>query len=234
MLVRLLAALLVGFAALLPAAEPVLALAGDSTVCDYKEGAEKAGWGQALRPYIRAGVTVANEAKGGRSTKTFRSEGRWDALLARAPAVVLIQFGHNDSHAPAKPESVPLTDYPLNLRRMVDEVRAAGAEPILVTPPPRRLFDRPVAQQSLVRYVDAMRTVAAAAKVPLIDLFAAASARLQALGADGARPLYCSDTDRTHFSAAGAGIMARIVAEGMQGIPAAAALLKPAAAWPAP
>lgn len=220
--------------ALLPAAEPVLALAGDSTVCDYPAGHAMTGWGQALRAYVRPGVTVANEAKGGRSTKTFRSEGRWDALLAKTPAVVLIQFGHNDSHAPEKPESVDVaTAYPANLRQMVAEVRAAGALPVLVTPPPRRDFRRAVAEQDLVRYVKAMRAVAAELEVPCIDLFAAASTRLQALGDDGARPLYCADSDRTHFSARGADAWARVVAEGLAGIPAAAGLLKPAAEWSA-
>lgn len=226
--------LLAGLIAL-PAAEPVLALAGDSTVCDYPDGHAMTGWGQALRSYVRTGVTVANEAKGGRSTKTFRSEGRWDALLAKKPAVVLIQFGHNDSHAPDKPESVDVaTDYPANLRRMVAEARTAGAVPVLVTPPPRRDFRRAVAEQDLARYVTAMRAVAAELEVPCIDLFAAASARLQALGDDGSRPFYCVDSDRTHFSARGAAAWARVVAEGLAGIPASAGLLRPSAEWPAP
>jgi lysophospholipase L1-like esterase len=56
------------------------------------------------------------------------------------PRHVLIQFGHNDQ--PGKPgRSTDLaSEYPANLKRYVDEVRAAGGQPVLVTPLTRRSF----------------------------------------------------------------------------------------------
>ena len=71
---------------------------------------------------------------GGRSTKSFVEEGHWEEVLAERPDVVLIQFGHND--APGKGperETDAFTTYRENLARMVDEARAAGARPVLLT-----------------------------------------------------------------------------------------------------
>jgi lysophospholipase L1-like esterase len=54
---------------------------------------------------------------------------------------MLIQFGHNDmpGKGPER-ETDPKTTYRENLSRFVDEARAAGAQPILVTSIPRRNF----------------------------------------------------------------------------------------------
>jgi lysophospholipase L1-like esterase len=76
---------------------------------------------------------------------------------------VLIQFGHNDSHEPGRPESTdPQTEFPANLRRYVEEARAIGATPILLTPVVRRIFGqdgRLVGE--LQPYAEATRRVAA-------------------------------------------------------------------------
>jgi lysophospholipase L1-like esterase len=232
-------ACLLGGVMSLPASEtaaPVqVALAGDSTVQDYALDNPRRGWGQLLPRFLAPGVVVTNHAAGGRSTSTFRSEGRWERLLATHPQVVLIQFGHNDSHEASKPEAVePVHAYPDNLRRYVAEARAAGVQPILVTPPPRRQFAADGAvSSSLVPYVTAMRTVAAETKTPCIDLFAAGSAELSRRGDDGSAELYCLPTDRTHFSPAGALLMTRFVVEGLltQG-GTAAALVAPRDTWP--
>ena len=99
------------------------------------------GWGQFIEEQFR-GVKVINLAAAGRSTKTFIKEGRWKKALEEKPDYVLIQFGHNDSHGPEKPESTDAaTDYKEYLRRYIDESRAIGATPILVTPMVRRTFD---------------------------------------------------------------------------------------------
>ena len=72
---------------------------------------------------------------------SFRAEGRWDeveGLLRGAAAYratyVLIQFGHNDQ--PGKPgRSTDLkTEFPVNMARYAQEVKALGGVPVLVTP----------------------------------------------------------------------------------------------------
>src|SRR3954447_14742204 len=116
-------------------------LVGDSTM------ALRTGYGPGFCADVVAEVTCVNMAKGGRSTKSYREEGSWaqviDALSHKDPykaTYVLIQFGHNDQ--PNKPgRSTDLeTEFPRNLRRYVEEVREAGAKPVLVTPLTRRMF----------------------------------------------------------------------------------------------
>ena len=218
-----------GFTCLTPAAEPKfkVGLIGDSTVCDYPADSNKRGWGQMLPEFLAPGVIVLNEARGGLSTKTFPAD-RWERLRAAKPDFILIQFGHNDSHAKDKPESTDAaTDYRENLRRFVRETRAVGAEPVLVTPVRRRVFRDGKLSSELTPYADAMRTVAAELKVKVIDLHEASGELYTRLGEEvstGYTPNQ-PDTadrpgrgDRTHFTAEGARAMARLVAEGLRGV----------------
>lgn len=212
-----------------------IVVVGDSTVQDYPKGDLRRGWGQLLPDFTAPGVVVVNRAAGGRSSKTFRAEGRWDPIIAAKPALILIQFGHNDSHAPGNPESTDArTDFRANMARYVDEAKAAGIAVALVTPPPRRLFrtDGSLTHE-LEPYAESIRAVAQAAGVPCIDLYAGGSDKLKALGQEAAIPLYCSEKDRSHFSERGAQMMARIVAGGMSGLDEPIrTLLRPQAQWP--
>jgi lysophospholipase L1-like esterase len=208
---------------------PVIALIGDSTVCDYPQGDRLRGWGQLLPEYLQPGVAVRNEAKGGLSTKTFPRD-RWRALLASHPDYVLIQFGHNDSHAKDRPESTDAaTDYAENLRNFVNEARAAGVTPVLVTPVRRRLFKQGKPTEELAPYAESMRRVAGETKTPLIDLYALSGELYVQLGEEGSTEFTLNQTDhadrpelgdRTHFTEQGARQMARLVAGGISKIDA--------------
>jgi len=80
---------------------PTIFIAGDSTAAK-NNGAPIQGWGVPFADYFDATkVNVANRARGGRSSRTFITEGLWEQLLAELKAgdFVLIQFGHNDSGA---------------------------------------------------------------------------------------------------------------------------------------
>ncbi|MFA6544360.1 MAG: GDSL-type esterase/lipase family protein [Limisphaerales bacterium] len=95
-----------------------VAVIGDSTVCEYPAASNIRGWGHFLAPAFQPHVRVINLAQSGRSTKTFIKEGLWVKTLAEKPDFVLIQFGHNDSHAKDRPESTDAaTDYREFLRR---------------------------------------------------------------------------------------------------------------------
>src|SRR5204862_2619347 len=85
-------------AARLDPALPTLWIAGDSTAARGR-GAMQQGWGVPFADYFDpAKINIANRARGGRSSRTFVSEGLWDQLLAgvKRGDTVLLQFGHND------------------------------------------------------------------------------------------------------------------------------------------
>ncbi|MBI5769178.1 MAG: rhamnogalacturonan acetylesterase [Verrucomicrobia bacterium] len=90
---------------------PTLFVAGDSTAARGR-GERQQGWGVPLADYFDpAKANVANRARGGRSSRTFITEGSWDKLLAEMKAgdVVLIQFGHNDGSPVNEEPSVPVS-----------------------------------------------------------------------------------------------------------------------------
>lgn len=209
-----LVALLCGPLAAVAAEQPVhVVLVGDSTVTDLS------GWGLGFRQYAGEGVKVTNLAANGRSSKSYRDEGLWDKALAVKGDYYLIQFGHNDQpgKGPAR-ETDPDTTYYANLARYVDEVRAIGATPVLVTSLVRRTFSpsEPGKLQSAhVRYVEAVKRLAAARRVPLVDLHASSLALCEALGPERTAQYNFPDrsgkTDTTHLRGAGSTDFARLV-----------------------
>jgi lysophospholipase L1-like esterase len=90
-------------------------VASDSTAANG--GPTATGWGVPLPDYFDlAKINVVNRARGGRSSRTFITEGLWDKLLegVKAGDFVLIQFGHND--AGALNEEPPGSGRPLRAR----------------------------------------------------------------------------------------------------------------------
>lgn len=75
---------------------PTLYVVGDSTA---RSDAPLRGWGSEVGAFFDpAKINVVNRAIGGRSSRTFITEGRWDKVLAdlKSGDFVLVQFGHND------------------------------------------------------------------------------------------------------------------------------------------
>lgn len=191
-----------------------LAIVGDSTVCNYPDERPERGWGQFIEERFNAGsVKVSNLAASGRSTKTFIKEGRWQKTLDEKPNYVLIQFGHNDSHDPGKSEATDAaTGYKEFLRRYIDDSRAIGATPILVTPMVRRNFDtNGKLKGELQRYADAMKEVGTEKKVAVIDLHTSSMVLMEKLGPDASAAFANKTGDKTHFNEKGARAMADLV-----------------------
>ena len=208
-------------------------IAGDSTAAAKRpEKRPETGWGEALQQHFDATrVRVVNHAMNGRSTRTFISEGRWQALVdsLRPGDWVLIQFGHNDESKEKVDRYTPPADYQRNLARFVADVRAKRANPALMTPVRRRKFD---ASGALVdthgEYPELVRAVATAERVPLLDLHEATARLLRERGVDSSRALFlqlapgahpnypAGIEDNTHFSPRGAALVAQLVADEMR------------------
>ena len=156
---------------------------GDSTT------AVKSGWGPAFAADVVPQVTCVNLAKGGRSSGSYRAEGSWAKVLNELTnqagfkaTYVLIQFGHNDQ--PGKPgRSTDLAaEFPVNMRRYAQEVAAAGARPVLITPLTRRWFTNGLVKNDLAPWADATKKVAADLGIPVLDLNADSAAAVQKMG----------------------------------------------------
>jgi len=156
-----------------------IALVGDSTV------AEGGGWGPGFRAAFGPGIDVLNFAQNGRSSKSYRAEGFWGTAMAAHPHYVLIQFGHNDNPGKGPDrETDPATTYRANLTRYVEDARAAGAIPILVTSIVRRNLtpDAHVIADANVPYVEEVRRLGPEIRVPVMDMYAATLRQCETLG----------------------------------------------------
>ena len=94
---------------------PTIFIAGDSTAAH--DGGGLVGWGVPFPEFFDpAKVNVVNLARGGRSSRTFITEGLWTKLLEQVKPgdYVLIQFGHNDGGSINRPP--PGSTEPLRAR----------------------------------------------------------------------------------------------------------------------
>lgn len=155
-------------------------LVGDSTM------QPRSGYGVQLCARFAPPAKCDLRARGGLSTATYRKVGSWDATLKEVGAAkaagfgkvyVLIQLGHNDGDNDA---------YRINLGAYVDEARAAGAEPVLITPVTPRNFEQGKLVARMKVRADIVTAVAAERKVPLIDLYALSAAYVQSIGPSAA------------------------------------------------
>ena len=143
---------------------PTLHIVGDSTV--RIGGAVKGlvGWGERIQPYFDPDkINVVNEAIGGRSARTYYTEGRWQRVEneLKPGDFVVIQFGHNDGGRIGDPrnkhradgkgigdETVPDTmpdgstylvhTFGWYMAKFVTSAKAKGATVILCAPIPHK------------------------------------------------------------------------------------------------
>jgi lysophospholipase L1-like esterase len=204
-------------------------LIGDSTVCDQpRDRSPVTGWGTPFADFFDSTVAVLNKARGGRSTRTFISEGRWTAVADSLAAgdYVLMQFGHNDEakEPQYRDRYTPVPDYKFNLARFITETRNKGANPVLITPVTRMMFDSlGNIRETHKEYSAAVWDVGRQHNVPVIDLDAKSRELLQEFGPRWSKVLFMQlDTlehphypvgrkDNTHFNEYGARKMAQLV-----------------------
>ena len=189
-----------------------LFIAGDSTTSYRPPHKQHGSWADELIPSLAPDVRLFNCAVGGRSTKSFRVH--WDHDIGpylKAGDWVLIQFGTNDAVKNQPYRSCTPEEYAENLRTYVKEVRAVGAEALLVTCLSHRRWSVKGTWGetfSLAAYSAAMETVARELKVPFVDLATPTAAFIKAAGAEGSLRLFCTlqngKPDNIHPAKAGA------------------------------
>gem|GEM_PF-172289 len=234
---------------------PSVFLVGDSTV---RSGGQNGaiGWGERIAPYFDTSkVNLVNHAIGGRSSRTFFTEGRWDRVLSQLKSgdVVLIQFGHNDggrigdpamkgraSGRGAGPETVEDTradgskeqvhTFGWYMARYVADARARGATVVLLSPVPHR--DAWEQGRDFASFAEWDQEVARREGALFADLTLAVSDGYRAIGAATVNT-YFSDA-RTHTNEAGARFNAQRVIAALNALPAnpVANWLSPAAVGP--
>ncbi len=222
---------------------PTLFLVGDSTVKCGTKG--QRGWGEEIGKYLDpARVNLVNHAIGGRSSRTFITEGRWETTLSQMKPgdYVIIQFGHNDGgplndasrargsirgtgneveeidNLLTKKREIVRT-YGAYLRQYINDARARGATPYLCTQVPRKMWERDGTR--IIRPDDGhvvwARRVAAEEDATLLDLYEAVASAYDSLGPDGVEPFFADA--RTHTTVNGADFTARIVVGLLEGLP---------------
>ncbi len=216
------------------AASPIkVFIAGDSTVSTYTDTSsptDQAGWGQMLREQYTSQVTIDNRAIGGRTARRFIDEGRLNAIWndIRAGDYLLVQFGTNDGHRTAtytiNGQTIPYylapqTDYKMWLQRYVDGAKMRGVQLVFVTPPPRNSAYC-TGSNGTAAHAQAMRELAAANRIPLVDLNARVVNHLMNICPAPVPENFFlrrndGSVDGTHFQENGARIMSRMVAAGM-------------------
>ncbi|HEX5242895.1 MAG TPA: rhamnogalacturonan acetylesterase [Tepidisphaeraceae bacterium] len=231
-----------------PTAHPTLFLVGDSTV---RNGSGKGangqwGWGDRIAPFFDASkITVKNRAIGGRSSRSYQSEGRWDAVLKEAKPgdFVIIQMGHNDGGPLAgdnrergsirgigeETREVTLTlkpkagqkevvhTYGWYMRKYVSDARAKGLIPIICSPIPHRpKMPVEAGMNEKSSYATWSAEVAKQEKVPFIDLNHLVYAHYIGVAPAELKTKYFTPADDTHTNAAGADLNAKCVVEGIR------------------
>ena len=209
--------------------KPTLFIVGDSTVKTGTKGQQ--GWGDpVIALFDKSKITVENHAIGGRSSRTFQTEGCWDKILDKVKPgdFVLIQMGHNDGGAlddaarargsirgigeetreidnPITKKKEIVHTYGWYLRKYITDARAKKMIPILLSPIPH-CPQKPVEADTVEKnqYVGFAEEVAKAEKVPFVNLNKLVMAHYATLTPAKIKESYFSTADNTHTSPAGA------------------------------
>lgn len=221
------------------AGRPTLFLIGDSTVNNPNKNLQ--GWGTPIAALFDTNkITVVNRARGGRSSRTFYTEGLWDKVAAELKPgdFVLMQFGHNDggaldagrSRASLKgwgeeTQEVTLTNgvkevvhtFGWYLRRYVTDTKAKGATPIVLSLIPRNDWKDGKVLRANEGYGQFAKEVAAAENVGFIDLNEIVAGKYEAIGQEKVKAQFFY-TEHTHTTPAGARLNAACVVEGIRGL----------------
>lgn len=219
---------------------PTLFIVGDSTL---NSNAPLRGWGQELAQFFDLSkINVVNRAIGGRSSRTFQNEGRWDRVLAELKKgdFLLIQFGHNDvgkyddPAAKERPslhgegeETVEVTKlngtketlhmFGWYMRKYGKDARANGASVVFCSMVPHKDWqDGKIIRKESETFVKWTANAAKATGAAFIDLNEIVALEFERLGVEKVAPLF--GDARTHSTPAGAHLNAQLVIAGIRSL----------------
>lgn len=221
--------------------KPVLYIIGDSTVQNGSgKGADSLwGWGSFMNLYFNTDkIEIQNHAKGGRSSRTFITEGRWDSIMKtiKKGDYVLMQFGHNDGgeladtlrargtikgigneskdiYNPIRKVNETVYTYGYYMRKYVNEAKSKGAIPIIISPVPRNKFDDK-GKIGKDQYGIWAKEVAQQTDAYFLDLNTMVIEKYEKMGAEKVKDYF--PKDHTHTNEAGAIFNAELVAKGIK------------------
>lgn len=217
--------------------KPVFYIIGDSTV---QNGNGKPtnilqGWGSYIAGFFdTTKITVQNHAIGGRSSRTFLTEGRWQKILDQLEPgdFLIMQFGHNDSgplddtarargtlkgiandsveiYNPIRKLKETVYSYGWYLKKYIDEAKARGAVPIVCSPIPRNDWKDGKVIRSNTSYALWAKQVAENSGTPFIDLNNVLGDEYEKLGKEKTGSFF--PQEHTHTNGEGASFNAGIV-----------------------
>jgi len=218
---------------------PTLLVVGDSTANNNANGGQ--GWGDPFINYFDAAkINVINRARGGRSSRTFQTEGLWDKVLAEMKPgdFVLIQFGHNDGspvntdrargslpgigEETQEIESINTKQHEVvhtfgwYMRKFIAETKARGATPILFSLTVRNIWKDGKVERGSGKFGQWAAEVAKAQGAAFVDLTTIIADKYERLGEEKVKELFA--TDHTHTNPAGAELNAASVVSGLKGL----------------
>ena len=223
---------------------PTLYLIGDSTVKNSSDKGEGGmwGWGHFIDSHFdTTRIHIENHAIGGRSSRTFMTEGRWEKIKAalKPGDFVMMQFGHNDAGAvndtirargtikgtgnetqeidnmlTKKHEIVH--SYGWYLRQYVTDTKAKGATPIMLSLVPRNVWKGSKVVRADTDYGKWAADIAKTENTYFIDLNESVARKYDSVGDSTMLQATYFVKDHTHTNAAGAKVNAISVIEGLR------------------
>ncbi|KAH8583296.1 SGNH hydrolase-type esterase domain-containing protein, partial [Bisporella sp. PMI_857] len=174
------------------------------------------GWGDGFLNYtLKSPANGFNYGVSGASLTPYLDSTIYQTILtqieshkAARKVFVTCQFGHNDQKTPEYKAA-----FNGSLYRFVDEIRAAGAIPIIITPLTRRTFSGGHVIENLANETAIAISVATATRTRFIDLNKASTDYVNAIGSAAADTYNYIAKDRTHLSPWGTIVFGRLVSD---------------------
>ncbi len=200
--------------------KPTIFVASDSTVQTYDQYYyPQTGWGQVLSSYFgdlveerecdtcgysqsqtyeTTNVIVENRSIGGRSSKSFIDEGKFDDILEdiKPGDYLLVQWGHNDATYSRPNRYVSSEDFEKWIMKYVDGAYERGATPVLVTPVARYSYTtKPDGSldsfaSNFEAYRQVMLRLSKEHNIPLVDLTQRSIDVCNSFGIEGSKMLF--------------------------------------------